>query len=83
MEIIKAIITIIVLAAPCSYTAYKMDASKNKFKWHVASLGLTTLLFLLLILQGSGMLHFQQMFIIGIPTLLVMFFSTSLVRSES
>ena len=83
VEIIETLLIILILAAPCSYTSLKLKASDNKFKWHVIGLGLTTTLFFLFILKGSGQLHFQQMFIIGIPTLLVMLFSTSLVRSES
>lgn len=82
VEIIITVVAIVILAAPCSYTALKLASSPNSIKWHAFSLILTVVLFHLLAFQGSGRLHFQQMFIMGIPTLLVMVFSTSLVWSK-
>lgn len=82
MEVLKALAAIIVLAAPCSYTAIGLKTNNKKMLWHLFSLMLTTILFVGLAMSGSGRMHYQQIFIIGLPTILVMLFSTSLVRSQ-
>lgn len=81
MQILETFLAIVVLAAPCTYTSMGLK-TKDKMKWHVVAIFMTTALFLLLAVSHGGQMHYQQMFIIGLPTLLVMLFSSSLVRSE-
>ena len=82
MDILKALIAVLVLAAPCSYTDLRLIESEKRMMWHLLSLALTLGLFLALATTANSRMDYQQLVIIGLPTFLVMLFSTSLVRSQ-